>query len=484
MATRWTAVPVGLVLSALTLLAAADPKPAPPGADEWKYDVVYLKSGASFKGLVLARNEQWIKIKCISRRPGAPTTVITDEIPTDKIDRMVLLDPQERERLQKRLEALRNEYLRLATLKAKLKGVDPGTRPEHPAPVDAVVLTPSPWPHDPKATALTYESAHFHLISDSREEVVQLAAVHLEQVYAAYARCLPPRNASAQPTTILLVRSLEEYQRLLQGRGFNFFNQALYDLEKNQVVCGSDLQRLSDDLEKSRILHAKLSAELLERKAELKLAYKGNVPPEFLIPIVAGQKRIKDTEELNAACFKMARNRLFQRLYHEAFHAYLNNWVYPPSEFQVPLWLNEGLAQIFETAIFELGELRVGHADEKRLAAMREALRPDSKTKLLPLPVLLRSTATQFQVAHRSDQQVSDDYYLASWGLTHYLTFDRKMLGCKAMDDYVRALKRPGTDPLAAFQDLVGKPLPAFEKEYLRYLNSLRPDGTSPRTRE
>lgn len=482
MATRWTAVPVGLVLSALTLLAAADPKPTPPGADEWKYDVVYLKSGASFKGLLLERNEQRILIKCIRRTPGKLTTVIEENIETEKVDRLVLLDPQERERLKKRLEAIRNEYLRLETLKAKLKRLDPGTRPEQPAPVDAVVLKPAPWPHDPKAMALAYESAHFHLISDSREDVVQLAAVHLEQIYAAYASCLPPRNASAQPTTILLVRSLPEYQRLLQGRGLNFFNQALYDLEKNEVVCGSDLQRLSDDLEKSRALHAKLLAELKERKAELKAAYKGNVPPEFLTPIVEGQERIKRTDFLNTESFKMARDRLFQRLYHEAFHAYLNNWVYPPSEFQVPLWLNEGLAQIFETAKFELGELRVGPADENRWKAMRKATGRDNT--LLPLTVLLRSTPAQFQVAHRSDQQISDAYYLASWGLAHYLTFDRKMLGRKAMDDYVRELKRPGADPLAAFQDLVGKPLPDFEKEYLRYLNSLQLDGTSPRTKE
>jgi len=34
----------------------------------------------------------------------------------------------------------------------------------------------------------------------------------------------------------------------------------------------------------------------------------------------------------------------------------------------VPLWLDEGLAQIFETALVEAGELRVGHAERSRLA--------------------------------------------------------------------------------------------------------------------
>ena len=40
------------------------------------------------------------------------------------------------------------------------------------------------------------------------------------------------------------------------------------------------------------------------------------------------------------------------------------------------------------------------------------------------------------------------------------------------LDDYVKALHR-GTDPLLAFRDLVGKPLPEFEKDFRTYLNGL-----------
>ena len=62
---------------------------------------------------------------------------------------------------------------------------------------------------------------------------------------------------------------------------------------------------------------------------------------------------------------------------------------------------------------------------------------------------------------------------MASWGLAHYLTFGRHVLGTKAMDDYVASLKR-GTDPVQAFTTLVGQPLPEFQMEFVEYLKHLR----------
>jgi Protein of unknown function (DUF1570) len=445
--------------------------PAAPGADEWKYDVVYRKMGEPLKGLVVENNDQQVVLKCISRKPGSPTIVSTTILTRREVERVELLDPQERDKLQKRLQALKTER---ELLGARLKLLDPGAHPDQPS-GDAVTLKPAAWPPDPKGKALAYQSTHFQLISNAREEMLQLAAIQLEQVYAAYARTLPPRVLKAQPTTILLVRSLSEYQNLLRDQGRNFFNPAFYDLGRNQVVCGSDLQRLADELERSRALHMQLLADLDDRKAELHQIYKGKVPMELLAPLQEAQKKIKWTEERNTASFANAKLRFFPRLYHEAFHAYLANFVYPPSEAEVPVWFNEGLAQIFETAIFEAGELRVGHADEERYKAVRIAL---ARNTLLPLTDLLRSGPAQFQVAHSTSQQASNQHYLASWALAFHLTFERKVLGGKAMDEYVRALKR-GADPLVAFHDLVGQPLPEFEKSYLQYLKTLRQDGTT-----
>jgi hypothetical protein len=45
------------------------------------------------------------------------------------------------------------------------------------------------------------------------------------------------------------------------------------------------------------------------------------------------------------------------------------------------------------------------------------------------------------------------------------------------MDKYVGDLHRKA-DPLEAFREFVGQPLPKFEKEYKEYLERLKPDGT------
>jgi hypothetical protein len=311
-------------------------------------------------------------------------------------------------------------------------------------------------------------------VSNARREVVELAAIQLEQVYAAYARYLPPRVAG-QPTLILLAGSPADYRELIRGRGLDLANPAFFDSDRNQVVCASDLERLADEWQRARRHHARLSAELDRREADLKAAYKGAIPPEVRAPLDEARRKIRSAEARNAEAFHNARERLFQRLYHEAFHAYLADFVYPPTRAAVPRWLNEGLAQIFETAIIEAGELRVGHADPRRLQMVRRQL---AEGTFVPLAELLRSGARQFQVAHGGDRQVSDRYYLASWALAFYLTFDRRVLGSSALDDYVAALHR-GAEPAGAFGALTGRALADFESGWHDYLRRLRPDGTA-----
>jgi hypothetical protein len=425
--------------------------------DDWKLDQVHLKNGRTLQGLLVKDEGKEILFRCVTRKPGVRTVTIGVTIRRDEIKELELLDDDERALLVSRVKALdasRGEAVKMASLELK----------------------PAGWGKGGKGKALGYESAYFTLTSNAPEDVVRRSAFHLEQIYGAYARFLPPRK-DGQATTILLAASLADYQALLKDQGKLFLNPAFYDIAHNQIVCGTDLVRLGEELEQARQKNQRSLADLKDRETALQRLYKGKAPAALLRPIQEARQEVERFARQSDDLFQAATRQLFRTLYHEAFHAYLANFVYPPEETAVPRWLNEGLAQIFETCFVEGGELRVGHADKVRLDRAQAALR---KGDLVSLTDLLESGPKQFVIVHASDQQTADRHYLTSWALAFYLTFDRKLLGTRAMDAYAQALHR-GVGPREAFAELVGEPLPQFEKGFRQYLQRLRPDGTLAR---
>lgn len=450
----------------LAIPAAARAQAVPPlHTEEWKFDVVYRTRGRDpYYGLVVMQSATDLVIKRVFRSAGKPTVVLEDRIPRAEVARIEMLGPRERQQLATRLETLARERTILGAQIRLWKG---GTV-EVPA-GEAVVLNPAPWGKDGKGKARAFTSTYFRLVSNAREDLVQLTAIQMEQVFTAYLRCLPPRDQTPRRITILLTQSLAEYAALVRERGYNILNPAFYDPANNQVVCGSDLERLSHELAKAKEYHEKLRADLLGRRADLVRIYSRQVPPELLKPINDSLERIRLAQKRNDQVFKNSHCRLLQRLCHESFHAYLAKCVFGDKKMRVPPWLNEGLAQVFETALVEGGELSIGEADPERRRRVLSALK---KNDLLPLTTLLRASPRQFQVAHAQEKQAADRNYLAAWALAFYLTFDRQVLGTPALDEYLKALQR-GVEPLEAFHTLTGQSLEVFEKGFRSYLKHM-----------
>jgi Protein of unknown function (DUF1570) len=420
--------------------------------DDWRFDVVVLKNGATFPGLLVKESPLQIEFKPIRRQPGSPTVVIWTVFYPSEIKSIQRLDASQRGRLIERLKALDPNA---EALQLHLR------------------LEPLVWGHG-ETMGFRYSSDHFVLISNAREDIVRRAAARLEQIYAAYARFLPPRRPAAEPTRILLVRSLAEYHILLREQDRNILNPAFFDAQRNQIICASDLESLGADLELVRKQHKKLLDELTDQEQKVMRQYHGAVPSAMREQFAAKRNQVRAANRKNDEVFREATQHLFDTLYHEAFHAYLAQFVYPVGEAEVPRWLNEGLAQIFETALVEAGEIRVGHADRCRLERVKVALR---KGNLLPLTQVLRAGPEDFLIGHAGDQPVSDRAYLSAWALAFYLAFERHLLGTPALDRYVHAL-HGGADPVQAFRDLVGD-LSDFERAFHRYLLGLRTDGTT-----
>ncbi|MCX7702370.1 MAG: DUF1570 domain-containing protein, partial [Gemmataceae bacterium] len=249
---------------------------------------------------------------------------------------------------------------------------------------------------------------------------------------------------------------------------------AYFEPAANRIVSHCDLQEWGERLEAIRAEHRKLRAELEVKQAEFARLYKGRDLHRVSEPIERTRAALASAEIKNNQMFAAATRLLFAQLYHEAFHAYLANFVYPARGPQPPRWLNEGLAQIFETAILEGCELRVGHADPVRLERASKAA---PRGELVPLADLLRSNAKHFLVAHDSDRLVSDRYYLTSWALAFHLSFERRLLGTPELDRFIQRC-HAGHDPIEAFEQLLGTPLSEFESAFHRYLIFLQPDGS------
>jgi hypothetical protein len=164
---------------------------------------------------------------------------------------------------------------------------------------------------------------------------------------------------------------------------------------------------------------------------------------------------------------------MFARLYHEAFHAYLENFVYPQNRFDVPRWLNEGLAQVFEDGLLELGTLRLDAPNRTRLDSLQADLRSGSP---LSLAELLTADGRSFLVSHADNAATSQRHYLYSWGLAHYLAVREPILERSRLDRFVDGGNMQ-SDPISRFEQLIGMPLSQFESQWREEVLGIKPAG-------
>ncbi|VTT97813.1 Uncharacterized protein OS=Pirellula staleyi (strain ATCC 27377 / DSM 6068 / ICPB 4128) GN=Psta_3816 PE=4 SV=1: Peptidase_MA_2 [Gemmataceae bacterium] len=461
---------VALTCPVLLAGAALAQPPAPPaGLANWSFDEITLQNGAKFQGLLLAEGPDGFRFRHVSRPPGRPTITLTDNFTRAEVKELKRLPEAER-----------------ALLKERLADLDPSGEGERKR-MDSLELVSKDWPGKPGA-ARRYESEYFFLESTGSEELTRRSAVRLEQVYTAFARFLPPAVKDARPTRIMLATDRDEYKALLGPVGEALLlNPAVYDRANNQVLCGHDLRELGTRLQTARIHHSQELARLDKYEGEVRKLYP---PPElnrYLGAVRAERNRVFAGDRENGARFDRATAAVFAVLYHEAFHAYATTFVYPPlppeavkagkGPGELPRWLNEGLAQVFETSVVEAGELRADTPDKERLARVKDGLKGKGGTALVPLGDLLTTNRDAFLASHADQKAAANRAYLSSWALAYYLTFGKRVIGTEAFRKYLVAVNTGG-DPRQAFAALVGKDAAAFEKDWHAYLLKLNPDGT------
>ncbi len=428
---------------------------------KWPLEEIKLKNGNTYLGLVESEEVGSVEFVEVRRAAGKPVNLVIRQIDRMDINSWQRLDPKERRVLSERVDRIKNRAV-IEARRMKESYLVPIRR-------NGTFF----W---------QYDGSWFSLESTADQDTTSRAIVRLEQVFTAYRQMLPPRLQSSKRLQVLLFGDSNQYRAHLRTLGLDITNPAVFAANLNLIVAGSDTERFRDELAKVRRQHNRVIDDLDEqiaagpkRRKTLREQLKAGGFPEDQIQTVLlaeqkkwealkadYQKKIKALDRINAARFNEVAGQMLVRLFHEAFHAYLENYNYPRGEFNVPRWLNEGLAQTFEGGMLEADSLRVDAPNARALVQLQNDLRGPAP---LPLSEVLTSSAATFLADHRGGNTASARLYLYSWGLAHYLTFEQSILGSAKFEEYLAA-SNSDTDPVERFEQLVGQPLSDFEKKW------------------
>jgi len=454
------------MLPILILALLQPPIPQSNAPIAWLTDEVSLHNGAKFNGLLLKETLRGVEFQVVIRRAGRPTVTLTTTFLKNEVATVKRLSAEDRN-----------------ALRAKIAELDPGGEGERQR-MESLELTRIDWLGKSLA-GRQYTSERFTIVSGASEELSRRAAVRLELLHAALVRYFPPRAGEVAPVRIEVAVRADDYAALLPQTLRALANPALYLPGERRIVCGSDLERLDGRLAEIKSKHQEERKRLDQYEAGVKQLYRqSRVELERHLLVVAQERqRLREADRRNETAFDSATQRFFALLYHEVFHAYIGPNVYPPADAEsiragkesgpLPRYLEEGLAQIFETAILEVGELHIDHADESRLTAIQDFVRkPASRPQLA---AMLRAGPQDYLSGH-DERGRADRKYLSAWGLTFFLFHEKQALHGPEFGAYLRSVNTGG-DPIKAFETWLGKDVAGIEAEWWDYLMRLTPSG-------
>ncbi|HSZ54977.1 MAG TPA: DUF1570 domain-containing protein [Tepidisphaeraceae bacterium] len=167
------------------------------------------------------------------------------------------------------------------------------------------------------------------------------------------------------------------------------------------------------------------------------------------------------------------RQQLRRTLQHEAFHQFAYNAI----STDLPIWLNEGLAQFFEEGLWNGDELVLGEAPPRRV----RRLQADFKDKhLLPFTTLLPMTDEQWTKRLAADKEEGARQYNQSWAMVHFLVMAQNSSGQYLYRGRLLEMLRllhEGESPPRAFQLAFGSNVAGFQSRFVDYVRTL---GATP----
>ena len=163
------------------------------------------------------------------------------------------------------------------------------------------------------------------------------------------------------------------------------------------------------------------------------------------------------------------REQMRKTLRHEAFHQFAHEKVGPG----LPVWLNEGLAQLFEESLRMDDQLRVGLVPPDRLRQLQHDVVHD---RLVDFQAILQLNDEGW-ARTLADRGRAATHYTQAWAMVHFLIYAQDARGNALYRDRFNAMLldiAEGRTGWGAFTDRFGHNLDGFRQRFTQYVQGLR----------
>lgn len=159
-----------------------------------------------------------------------------------------------------------------------------------------------------------------------------------------------------------------------------------------------------------------------------------------------------------------------ETLQHEGFHQFAYGYIGR----QLPVWVNEGLAEYFGDGILVGNKMKLGMATIDRSRLVQHAIR---EAQAIGFDDLLDMTGEQWRANMLAGLPEGHLQYHQSWSVVHFLIHGDGGRYRKAFEKYLR-LVSSGRQSGKAFRQAFGtEETTAFRKRWEKYMKKLKPDS-------
>jgi hypothetical protein len=161
------------------------------------------------------------------------------------------------------------------------------------------------------------------------------------------------------------------------------------------------------------------------------------------------------------------RDTLRRTLQHEAFHQFAHFAI----SHDLPIWMNEGLAQVFEEGIWTGQKFLLGQVPPRRIRQLQSDI---THHTLVDFKTFLAITPEEWSANLTADAEKGATYYNQAWAMVHFLAETGHPDGVALLTNYLKQLHN-GEDPQAVFQQSFRDKIPEFQDRFADWALTLQP---------